>query len=71
MTQNYKVRLCDSSIITVENAATVEKDGNGLRFCNPGGVAIASFDDGQAKAHWPAGATVMEQATVTEPAPTE
>jgi hypothetical protein len=71
MAQNYKVRLDDGSVITIENAATVEKDGAGLRFRDPEGVAIASFDDGQAKAHWPAGATVVEPAAVTDPPATE
>jgi len=58
MTTNYTVRLADGTTITIEGVTTVEKDGAGLRFKDEDGGVIAGFDDGRAKAHWPAEAVV-------------
>lgn len=67
---NYKVLLNNGSIVTIPNVDPdrIQKDGAGLRLYNNEGGAIASFDDGQAKAHWPEAATIE---TPAEPGPTE
>lgn len=57
-TQSYKVTLADGSVVTIDNVATVDKDGSGLRLKGEDGSVIASWDDGQSKACWPASATV-------------
>ncbi|MET3925538.1 hypothetical protein [Devosia sp. 2618] len=58
MAKTYKVQLTDGSVISIEGVASVDKDGSGLRLKGNDGEVIASFDDGQSKACWPASSTV-------------
>lgn len=60
-TASYNVLLASGATITIDNVAEpggVEKDGSGLRLKGVDGNVLASFDDGQSKACWPASATV-------------